>query len=345
MSQTGAKFVTAALAPAYAKFRLPWFELLIGRDVMSWGPGRHGNLLLSANALPMDMFQIRSQHKHVGFQSFVASVEGGAKDKILSAHRLDLNLWSRFRLGIAESVLISSDAFQLRLLNPFSIYTVVEPSGLDTNQNSVKDSQGNLLISGDLEVQLWQNYSIYCELMVDDFQPRYGIQSHLNWASKFGVQLGTFVIDPFGIRNSDLRIEYAFINQFAYTHNRPINAYTHYDKVIGHEIGTDADDIWIQFQWWLSNSVIGVFNYELERHGEGNVNKFHPIDAPSSDRWDFLSGTTEVSHRLGTKAQYNVLGTNQIQLGYELSLVSNYQNTEKNNRAQHKVEMLSFFRF
>ncbi|MBI1923671.1 hypothetical protein HYR99_05420, partial [Candidatus Poribacteria bacterium] len=36
-------FTTAGLVPAYAKFKVPWFELLIGRENVSWGPGRRGN--------------------------------------------------------------------------------------------------------------------------------------------------------------------------------------------------------------------------------------------------------------------------------------------------------------
>ncbi|MCH8954895.1 hypothetical protein IIA28_06180, partial [candidate division KSB1 bacterium] len=37
-------------ASAYAVFRLPWFDLEIGRDLVEWGPGFRGNLILSRNS-------------------------------------------------------------------------------------------------------------------------------------------------------------------------------------------------------------------------------------------------------------------------------------------------------
>ena len=86
-NKTGDNFTTAGLVPAYAKFKLPWFELLIGKDNLSWGPGRHGNLLLSSNPLPMDMIQIQAQYGKVGFQAFTAITESLHGKKTLSGHR------------------------------------------------------------------------------------------------------------------------------------------------------------------------------------------------------------------------------------------------------------------
>ncbi|MCZ6677322.1 MAG: hypothetical protein O7E52_08735 [Candidatus Poribacteria bacterium] len=338
-----AGFTTAGLVPAYAKFKLPWFDLLIGRDNVSWGPGRRGNLLLSANALPMDMIQIQAQYGKIGFNALTAIAESPVGNKVLSAHRLDFNLWDKGNLGIAESVVIGEGAFELRLLNPFSVYTVTEPSGggfLGERETSV----GNVLISGDLELRILRNLALYGELMIDDFQPRYGLNSYRNWGSKFGLQLGIHLIDLLSIDNADFRIEYTFINQFSYTHIRPINAYTHFDRLIGHEIGSDADDLWINFKYWLTDTLSAALTYELERHGEGDVTKPHPADAPSDDQWEFLSGTTESTHAFSVEGQYHAVGTFLVEGRYTFSHIRNLNHQEGIRDNQHEIVFIALYR-
>ncbi|MCH8289742.1 hypothetical protein IH992_01375 [Candidatus Poribacteria bacterium] len=342
-NKSGENFITAGLVPAYAKFKLPWFELLIGKDNLSWGPGRHGNLLLSANPLPMDMIQIQAQYGKVGFQAFTAIAESSHGQKILSGHRLDLNLWDRVNLGIAETVVIGEENFELRFLNPFTVYTVTELSGGGILDEPVKTSLGNTLISGTMELRIFRNLALYGELMIDDFQPRYGLNSYRNWASKFGLQLGVQLVDPLSIDNTDLRIEYAFINQFAYTHIRPVNEYTHFDRLIGHEIGSDADDLWVDFKYWVTDTIAAGVTYELLRNGEGDVTKSHPYDG-SDEPWEFLSGITQSTHAFSVEGQYHAIGGFIVKGEYTFSHITNLNHRKGIQDNQHEVILTALYR-
>lgn len=71
----------------------------------------------------MDMVQIRAQYGKIGFNAFTGITKTSRGNKILSAHRLDLNLWNIGNFGIAESVVIGEDDFELGFLNPFSVYS------------------------------------------------------------------------------------------------------------------------------------------------------------------------------------------------------------------------------
>jgi len=338
-------FTTAGLVPAYAKFKLPWFELLIGRENVSWGPGRRGNMLISANPLPMDMIQLRAQYGKLGFNAFTAIAKSPLdQDKILSAHRLDFNLWDKGNLGIAESVVTGRDAFEFRFLNPFSIYTVTESSGGTLVEDKAETSRGNLLVSGDLELRILRNLALYGELMIDDYQLRVGlVDSFRNWGSKYGIQLGIQMVEPLSIDNADLRIEYAFVNQFAYTHSRPINTYTHFDRVIGHELGSDADDLWVNFKYWLTDKLSSTLTYELQRHGEGGATIPHPADAPDN-QWAFLSGIPESTHALSVEVKYHAIADFLFSARYQFSHIVNFNHQMGDSENQHDVILSALYR-
>ena len=86
---------------------------------------------------------------------------------------------------------------------------------------------------------LWTHFEIYGEVLVDDGNPA---ASFYHWDTKFGILGGIYLTDPFGLPDTDFHVEYTFINQYTYTHVNPVNVYKHFTSVIGHHIGTDADN-------------------------------------------------------------------------------------------------------
>ena len=142
--------------------------------------------------------------------------------------------------------------------------------------------------------------------MVDDRDPAAPFH---HWDTKFGILGGIYLTDPFGLTDTDFHVEYTFINQYTYTHVNPVNVYKHFTSVIGHHIGADADNLWIQLRRRFTDKLETVFGYELERHGEGNVDKPHPADAPRDDVWTPLSGLTESEYRL-------MVGFNWVDIGH-----------------------------
>ena len=343
--EAGGGFSSQGIAPAYARFHTSWFDILIGQDNISWGPGRHGNLMVSANPLPMDSFQLQAAHGPVGFHSFTSLAEDGHGKKVASAHRLDIKLWDKGSLGIAETVLIAEEDFELRLLNPFTIYTIAEPATSGELEGKSKGSLGNLLASVDLELWLLPSTSLYGEVLIDDVQTRLGTDSWRNWGTKFGVLLGSHVADPFSLPNTDLRVEYVFVNQYAYTHWRPVSEYTHLGKLMGHPIGTDADSLWVELHTWLTDRVSGSVSYELQRHGEGDVTKAHSYEEDGDENWEFLSGVVETSHAISVEAKWHQIGQFLLSGRYTWSHVTNADNQPDVSVNRHEVEMTGLYRF
>ncbi|MFQ6044570.1 MAG: capsule assembly Wzi family protein, partial [Candidatus Poribacteria bacterium] len=341
--QSGADFYTAALTTSYGKFKLPWFELLLGRGNLSWGPGRHGALLISDNPLPMDMMKLSAWYKWIKFHAFTSILGGDISKKYLSGHRLEFNLWDRVSLGIAETM-VYAGRFDITFLNPLQIYTVTGMLPKSVEGESIV-SPDNGLDSADIDILLLKNLEFYGELMIDDFQPEFGLRSPFHWASKWGILLGFYYIDPFSLPDTDVRVEYAFVNQYAYTHDPMDTTYTHYYFVIGHHIGADADDLFIDVRHRFTDKLQMALSYELERHGEGNVNKPHPQDAPWEEEWEFLSGVTESTNSLSLGLSYAVVGRYFADVKYTASWVKNVSNKLGENSTRHQFILNGSYRF
>ena len=291
---------------AYLKFNLPWFELQLGQETLQWGPGYHNSLLISKNPLAMDMIKLQANYGSVTFTAFTGILEDMAtdiNDKYISGHRVEGYFWDRFGFGISE-VVVYGNRFEPGYLNPVNIYLINEQP-ISRADGRVGGSGDNVLMSIDMRLRPVDDFEIYGELMVDDGNPAANFK---HWDTKFGILGGIYLTDPFGIPNTDFHAEYAFINQYAYTHVNPVNVYKHFTTPIGHQIGSDADNLWLELRHRWTDRLETVFGYELERHGSGNIDKEHPPDAPKDDVWTPLSGITQSEHRLSVGANWVVIG-------------------------------------
>ncbi len=328
---------------AYLKFNFPWFELQLGQDNLQWGPGYHGNLLVSPNPIAIDMLKLQTTYKTTTFTAFTGILEDRAdeiNEKYISGHRLEGYFWDRFGLGISE-VIIYGNRFEPGYLNPVNIYLINEQT-ISRADSRVPGSGDNILISADIRLRPIDNFEIYGELMVDDGNP---ISVFKHWDTKFGILGGIYLTDPFGLPDTDLHAEYAFINQYAYTHINTFNVYKHFTSVIGHHIGSDADNLWIELRRRFTDKLETVFGYELERHGEGNVDKSHPPDAPKDDVWIPLSGITESEHRLRIGFNWVDIGHYSIYGEWARVWRRNLDNRENVHETGNEIQAKALYRF
>ena len=292
---------------SYLKFKMPWFEMQFGQDNLQWGPGYHGNLMVSPNPIAIDMLKFQTIFKTVSFTAFTGVLEDRSEninEKYISGHRIEGYFWDRFGFGMSE-VVVYGNRFEPGYLNPVNIYLINEQT-ISRADSRAPGSGDNVLASVDLRLRPIDNFEIYGEVLVDDGNPA---ASFYHWDTKFGILGGIYLTDPFGLPDTDFHVEYTFINQYTYTHVNPVNVYKHFTSVIGHHIGTDADNLWIELRRRFTDKLETVFGYELERHGEGDIDKNHPQDAPKDDVWTPLSGITESEHRLR-------IGFNWVEIGH-----------------------------
>lgn len=328
---------------SYLKFRLPWFDIQFGQDNLQWGPGYHGNLLMSPNPIAFDMLKIQTTYKTVSFTGFTGILEDMSEDineKYISGHRAEGYFWDRFGFGISETV-VYGNRFEPGYLNPVNIYLINEQT-ISRADSRAPGSGDNVMASVDMRLRPIDNFEIYGEVMVDDGNPAAGFK---HWDTKFGILGGIYLTDPFGLEDTDFHVEYAFINQYTYTHVNPFNVYKHFSSVIGHHIGTDADNLWIEFRRRFTDKLETVFGYELERHGEGNIDKNHPSDAPKDDVWTPLSGITESEHRVRIGFNWVSIGHHSIYGEWVRIWYRNIANRYNVHESGNEIKAKALYRF
>lgn len=260
-----------------------------GRMRMRWGHGRRGTLLLSDYTPPMDFIRIVGAVGRFRFANVAAELRTNAGQRYLASHRLSYNT-PALTVSMSESVIFGNRAFDLAYVNPFQLFLAVEDN-IGARDNNILGADVRWRPTGGIE--LWT------EAILDDWNLRHGLDFYAN---KIALQVGGVLAGLPGLPGADLEIEYSLVDQFTYTHVDSINRATHYDGVVGHRIGTDAELLSVTLAHWFGAGLQAFGRYERERQGEGDVSIDHR--AREDDRHHFLTGTLETSHNAALGLRY-----------------------------------------
>jgi hypothetical protein len=115
-----------------------WWNFEIGRDRLSYGLGRSGNMAVSDTPDYYDMARFSAFSSTIKYSFMVsqmplaiepimgADVQEGAltstTQRHLYVHRLDFRLFKRVSLGLTEGVMVGNSSLELRFLNPLAIF-------------------------------------------------------------------------------------------------------------------------------------------------------------------------------------------------------------------------------
>jgi len=324
------KFRLLANMESYVTVDLSWLSAQWGMENVWWGPGWHGALMISDNSDPADTLKFSGLYGPIRF-TYLTSVLKGKGKKYMSAHRLEFLPHQGISIGMSE-VMVIVEQYNLRYLNPFLVFAGAQNDNVRSNN----------MMSLDLDITLLPSIELYAEIMLDDLQVGSGLDILRDWGSKYGTLVGGYWVDPLSLKDTDARIEYAFINQYAYTNTYEgyFSQYTHAGSVIGHWMGPDADDLWFEIKHWLSDRLRASLTYERERQGEGGVNKRFPFvigDPEPFDFWEFLSGVTESTHSFSAGLSYISIGKWDVDTGYTYSKTRNVGHKSGVDGTKHQL--------
>ncbi|MFQ5637362.1 MAG: capsule assembly Wzi family protein [bacterium] len=309
-------------ATSYVVFRLPWLNLEAGRDLVEWGPGFRGNLLLSRNSNYYDMFKFTFRYQKFKFEHFHAFLNSDST-KYLAAHRLEIRLWKHFQVALNESVVYGERHVEFLYFNPFVPFIISERHLGD---------QDNNMISLDATLFLTKaNVQLYSEMLFDDFS--FAKDLFGSFGNKWGVLLGGFWVDPLGLSNSGFRFEFVRLQPFVYSHKFSRNTYSNYNNTLGHWLGPDADDIYLELSFQPHKNLRLRTSWEQSRKGRNDITEGSPPERPIQ----FLEGVVERIRLWGLVGTWQIHRDIFLNLTYHLVQAKNLQRKDGINQTNHRL--------
>lgn len=297
-----------------------WIRLDAGKGSMDWGPGRTGNLSISNYAPSYGLFRLRASYRRLHYTHVAASLQARdglidttrrwidnghvrifSRQKRLAAHRLEI-AFSKLCIGLHEAVVYGDRGFEPLYVLPVTVFAGA--------QNHL-GNRDNLVIGADISLRPRTGLEVYAAWFLDDmvkFDPS-------AFANQFALQVGAFWVDPLGLRDTDIRAEYARVEPFVYAHNFDINTYEHRDAPLGYPTGPNADRWFGQVTHRFSPSLHASLAFERERQGENPVNEDGTVvnvggDAQLGRRLEdaqtraFMSGDVETRTKIAIRIEY-----------------------------------------
>lgn len=277
-------------------------ELSAGRQSLWWGQGRHGSLVLTSNARPLDMVRLTNPKpatlpwifRYLGpfrFDLFVSRLEHDrvVPEPYFSGLRINIKPVSWFELGGSRTVLFGGKGRPAVGFDDF--LTIVGGNNLGGDEDT-----SNQLAAFDFRLRLatlW-GAELYGEMGGEDEADLLGF---IPFIAKKAVLGGLYLprLEPTG--RLSLRLEYTDLNyegqgRVWYRHSIYRSGYVFKETLLGHHAGGDATDLFVELKAFLPLDVTLTAAFDVERRGESQpVQEKHAM--PSLDlEWVASPGLT-----------------------------------------------------
>jgi hypothetical protein len=269
--QEGGKYFD--FTTGYLDYDVDWLRLTLGREQVLWGMGYGDRLILSNNTIPFDYGKIDLHYKSLHYSFLHGSLTGKdslgnqLSSKYIGAHRLEIDLSSRLRIGFSEMVIYSNQSVNFAFLNPLSFIA-------SANRSADRESLNNTLLGIDFEILPIKDLRVTGTLLIDDLNfetLKYAGQDVRGNDNKFGWQGGVTWTDAFGFSNLSLTTEYTRINPFVYSNRTVGNSYSHEDLPLGPLLQPNSDEWLFGFDLDITYRISLSGQIRLQHTGENIV--------------------------------------------------------------------------
>ena len=267
------------LIEGYGKVMAGPYEVEIGRDSLWWGPGYRGSILMSNNAEPFTMIKITNpQPIHLPWvlrylgpvraEWFLTQLE---QDRVipnakLSGMRINFKPLPWIELGASRVVMFGgTGAPETSFTDYVKMFFAVSEQA-ENNQLAGVDASILIPVAEMPWLQRLPLRSV--KLYVDGA----GEDEAGGLPSKWGALYGLAFNDLFKTGRTDLRFEYAenhvpgLPNVF-YAHSLYKSGYTYEGRIIGHYMGTDTQQVFMQLSHYVTEDLRLRLSYDRLTHG------------------------------------------------------------------------------
>ncbi len=308
------------LVEGYAKARGGPLELVVGREALWWGPAFHGSMLLSNNAVGLDMVRLQTANqvtlpwllRYLGplkFAWFFAQLESEREHPRtkLEGARLDLAPATWLELGVARAIMFNGEG------RPKPSVWQWPALMFYTSDDNASQYSGNTLFQADATLRLAdvgtyllisRDAELYVDVGVDDTCCE---TAYL--PLKPGATVGLFLPNLFQFRDTTFRVEYSNTSSLNFTHGVYTDGYIRKGHVLSHFEGTAGEDLFFRLTQQIDPQIQLGFEFDMARRGQVRAGT--------------QFGTKELHRYVGVDLSYRPLQNLTLVLGTRLEWVRN----------------------
>lgn len=290
-------------------------NLSIGKEYIEWGNGASGKLIFSSKApsfpfikfelMPIKWLKFIYLHGwlHSGLldsssirTTLVKDRESYSQiEKYIAAHIVSIYPSDNFSFSVGESM-VYSNRLQLAYFIPVIFFRAVDH--YLSRQSSSSGDNAQLFFS-----TVYKNFNIktkfYATLFIDELSLTKLFKGEN--LSAIGFTAGLNFVDPL-VKNSDLVVEYTRINPFVYMNSDDAEMFTSHQYQLGHWLGSNADQFYIEYNQTLLRGLRFKFWSEYIRKGQKEL----PEEQYKLPYPNFLYGKKLHFANFGLKMSYDV---------------------------------------
>jgi len=280
--QIGTDTNRGQLIEGYVKARGGPVELIVGRESLWWGPGFHGSMLFSNNALPMNMVRLRTANQitlpwvfadlfgPLKFELFFGQLEEERslypRSKVTGA-RIDMSPFPWLEIGFARTIVFDGDGrpkpqwYEWPKVWFFGNKEGTEGSKYAGDNRFQLDVSLRLADVGKY-VPITRDAELYLDLGWDDT-----CCGTFYVPIKPGPVVGVYLPNVFGSPDTTFRFEYSNSSSFQFTQAVWQDGYTRKGQVISHFEGTAGEDWFVRLTQRLNPQIDVGIEFDMARIG------------------------------------------------------------------------------
>ena len=297
---------------AQLTFHIGAFQFSLEKMQNQWGLGRRGQVAFSDKAPSYPQIKMRVPvtdwldfiylHAELNssvldsarsYQTHSSSLSDYYRPvdrlKYMAAHIVEFTPVRGVDISLGESVIYSDRGPLLIYLIPIMFFKSAE------HYNQDKD---NIQWFGNVDLNLIPNTNLYFSLFIDELNLD-DILDPLKERNQLGLTVGVQTYD-LPVKNLEFLAEYTRINPWAYTHKYTAANFTNNGYVLGHWIGQNADNLYLDLSYRPLRSLVFGTTVEVYRKG-GLKDIAYQYRLPSQH---FLYGPLHKERSFGLYAQY-----------------------------------------
>jgi membrane-associated phospholipid phosphatase len=263
--------IRGRLREGYGKLRGGPVELIVGKESLWWGPGYHGSMMISNNALPLPMVRIRTANQiqlpwvfrdlfgPMKLEGYLATLEDGGptfRDSKVIGTRVNLTPVPWLEIGLDRSIVFDGSNREPSL--PWYRYgEVLFHGNQEGTQNDAAAGDNRFQLDLDFRFANVQKYlpftrdaEFYVDFGWDDTccgSPIIPIYP--------GYTIGAFFPNLFDSPNTDFRFEFTHAGGIQFVHSTWGPDWTRYGQVMSTFVGPNGEDIFFRLSQRFDEKV------------------------------------------------------------------------------------------